>query len=319
MSSRLWLMNADFEAELASATYRRRPTIDRRNRRLAPTLLWLARAGDALSLEAPWTDAERAAADERGVALQLPGSDAGGQSLEPWGWTPSVVGAGRSIGASLAHPPLDVVALVNGKPFSHALERELGIVTPGAALASTVHELDAMAARACPGSDDKWVVKAPFGFAARERVLGRGPRLDPPSSLWASRRLARGDGPLLFEPWLDVRSEYGVQLDVAPSGEVSLRGISRMTTNGAGATTGFTLGAPCDAGIVRELETVARTVGRRLAAEGYWGPAGVDALEHANGLRPLLEINARHTMGRVALEVERGDGRASRRSWSPTA
>lgn len=31
----------------------------------------------------------------------------------------------------------------------------------------------------------------------------------------------------------------------------------------------------------------------------------MDALEHAGGLHPLLEINARHTMGFVALAVER--------------
>jgi hypothetical protein len=31
----------------------------------------------------------------------------------------------------------------------------------------------------------------------------------------------------------------------------------------------------------------------------------VDALEHTGGLHPLLEINARYTMGFVALAVER--------------
>ena len=43
----------------------------------------------------------------------------------------------------------------------------------------------------------------------------------------------------------------------------------------------------------------------RLRAEGYRGPAGFDALEHAGGLHPLLEVNARYTLGFVALAVER--------------
>ena len=50
---------------------------------------------------------------------------------------------------------------------------------------------------------------------------------------------------------------------------------------------------------------MATWVGERLWREGYFGPAGIDALEHAGGLHPLLEVNARFTMGFVALAVER--------------
>ena len=35
------------------------------------------------------------------------------------------------------------------------------------------------------------------------------------------------------------------------------------------------------------------------------GPVGVDALEHEGGLHPLLEVNARYTMGFVAVAVEK--------------
>ena len=46
-----------------------------------------------------------------------------------------------------------------------------------------------------------------------------------------------------------------------------------------------------------------------LGARGYSGPVGIDALEHAPrpgaapGLRPLVEVNARHTLGRVSLAL----------------
>jgi hypothetical protein len=306
MTPKLWYMNADFEAELAAPVgYRRLPTVARRNHRLAGALLWLAREGDALLLDEPWSDALRAEAACRGVEL-VAEADGGAQShrlFTPWGWAPSAVEAGRRAGTVVRPVALDVVRRVNSKLFSHALERELGVAVEGASLARSLADLDAAAARACPAPGDKWVVKGPFGFAARERVLGRGPRIDPPSALWAERRLARGET-LLFEPWLDVAREYGVQLSIEPE-RVELLGITRMLTNGAGATTGYVLGDRIEPVRASELERVARAVGERLAEEGYRGPANVDALEHAGGLRPLLEINARHTMGLVALAAER--------------
>jgi hypothetical protein len=317
VTARLWYMNADFEAELAEppGAYRRKPTIARRNRRLAPALLWLAAEGDGLLVDEPWPDGLRDEAARRGVALVAPDAP-GAQShrrFTPWGWTPSAVEAGELAGAEVVPVPHETVVRVNSKVFSHGLERELGVAVEGAALATSLDMLDAAAARACPGASDKWVVKAPFGFAARERVLGRGPRMDPPSAVWAARRFERGET-LLFEPWLDVSREYGVQLRVGE--RVEVLGVTRMLTNGAGATTGYVLGDRVAASHAVELERVAREVGRRLAAEGYWGPANVDALEHAGGLRPLLEINARHTMGLVALAVERALSPREPEVWS---
>ncbi len=309
-------MNADFEAELAAppGTYRRIPTISRRNRRLAPALLWLAREGDALLVDEPWSDEERRDAERRGVALVSDGG--GGRVLSPWGWTPSAIAEGERLGAVVEPVAIETVARVNSKVFSHALERDLGVAVASAALAATIEQLEAAVARACPGAEDKWVVKAPLGFAARERVLGRGPRLDPPSAVWAARRFALGET-LLVEPWLDVVREYGVQVWVAPDGTVDILGISRMLTNGAGATVGYVLMDPPPDRRAEELREIAREVGRRLCDAGYTGPAGVDALEHTGGLRPLLEINARYTMGHVALAAERQLALDGPTEWRP--
>ena len=125
-----------------------------------------------------------------------------------------------------------------------------------------------------------------------------------PQARWSQRRFDRGET-LIFQPWLEVEREYGVVMEISSSGASSIQGISDLQTNGAGTGTGYLLGRPLDAGRRRELESMARTVAARLYAEGYTGPAGVDALEHTRGLHPLLEINARYTMGFVALAVER--------------
>jgi hypothetical protein len=314
-------MNADFEAELAhraahpSAPYRRTGFLEALNRRLAPRLLWLAREGDALLLEAPPDDGLREEARRRGVRLMMAGeAAASGMSFEPWGWTESAVEMAERAGASVSAPPLEVVARVNSKLWSHALELKLGVAMPGAAVAQTLAELGRAIGRACPRPGDKWVVKSPYGFAARDRVLGRGPRLGEPAAKWARRRFSRGES-LIFQPWLEVVREYGAVMEISRAGAVSLLGFSDVLANGAGTATGYLLGRPPAPHRARELEHFARVVGAALFGAGYFGPAGVDALEHSGGLHPLLEVNARRTMGFVALAVERAARPADPTFW----
>ena len=301
-------MNADFEVELAHAAgrYRRTHSFEALNRKLSAHLLRLARPGDALLVAEPWPSSLVEDANRRGVEVVSP-SNVGSQSgrvFTPWGWTPTAVEAGERAGAVVRPVPFEVVRRVNSKLWSHALEVELGLALEGAATASTFDALSEAAARACPGREDKWVIKSPFGFAARERVLGRGPRVEGAQATWAIRRLARGET-LIFQPWLDVVREYGVCVEVARNGSHRVLGFSDLKTNGAGTGLGYVLGRPPTPERAAELERTAALVCARLHAEGYCGPAGLDAIEHARGLHPLLEVNARHTMGFVALAVER--------------
>jgi hypothetical protein len=305
-------MNADFEAELAHraaqallAPYRRTGFLETLNRRLAPRLLWLARAGDALLVEAPPDEDFRAEARRRGVQLVAVGERAtAGMRFEPWGWTEKAVEMAERANARICAPPLAVVARVNSKLWSHALEVELDVALPGAAIARSFEELEDAVARGCPRPGDKWVVKSPYGFAARDRVLGRGPRLEEPAAKWARRRLLRGES-LIFQPWLEVVREYGVVMEISRAGAVNIQGFSDVCANGAGTATGYLLGRPPAPHRARQLEEFAQVVGAALFGAGYFGPAGIDALEHAGGLHPLLEINARRTMGFIALAAER--------------
>lgn len=312
-------MNADFEAELAApaGAYRRPQSFDVLNRRLAEHLLWLARPGDALLLREPWSEHLQTEAGRRDVELISPDRPGGrGASIfTPWGWSPSAVAAGEQAGAVVSAIPLATVARVNSKLWSHALEVELGTAQTGAALAATFEELREAVARACPQPDDKWVVKSPYGFAARDRVLGRGPSLGEPQARWALRRMARGET-LIFQRWLEVVREYGVVLEISPGGAFEVQGISDQQTNGAGASTGYLLGRRPAPRREAELLRIASLVSGRLFAEGYFGPVGIDALEHSGGLHPLLEINARYTMGFVAVAVERSLKPAAPVFWS---
>jgi hypothetical protein len=308
MVAKLWYMNADFEIELGAmpGVYRYKKSIAEMNRKLAPNLLWLATPGDALLLEQPWPAELCAQACARGVELVDPAKpqDQSARIFTPWGWTPSAAAAGMRSGAIVMPIPYEIVTRINSKLFSHAIEQELGIVLPGTSVANGFTELADAVARACPTPDTKWVIKSPLGFAARDRVLGRGPKLVGPPAIWSERRFAHGEQ-LIFQPWLQVKREYGVVMEIQTNGKVTITGVSDMQTNGAGTSIGYLLGREIAPYRREELESVANLVGERLYREGYHGPAGVDALEHTGGLHPLLEINARYTMGFVAVAVER--------------
>ncbi|MCA1555953.1 MAG: hypothetical protein LC747_04605 [Acidobacteria bacterium] len=312
-------MNADFETELSAvgSIYRRPHFFAALNRRLAPHLLWLTLPGDSLLLDEPWPESLTKESERRGVELILRSSakKQAGKIFTPWGWTPGVVALGESVGAHVSTLSLETIRRVNSKLWSHALEQELGLGMKGAFAASLFAELQEAVAHACPLDGDKWVIKSPFGFAARERVLGRGPRLEGAQATWAERQFAKGDT-LIFQPWLERVREYGVTLEIKPDGEINLLGISDLQTNGAGTGTGYLLGRKIDTQRRRELELMAEVVGARLFQEGYTGPAGVDALEHTRGLHPLLEINARYTMGFVALALERALNPQTPTFWS---
>ncbi|MFQ3591277.1 MAG: hypothetical protein SNJ67_13400 [Chloracidobacterium sp.] len=313
---RLWHINVDFEAELAAFVQGRRyvPTgaFAARNQMVAYNVLrYLARAGDALLVPSAWLAPLAAEATRAGVVLvplENPGNRSG-YEFTPWGWTPQALRVGERTGARLSPPALEVVARVNSKVYSHRLEAELGVADTRARLVTTDTELAAQVARACPQAQDKWVVKHPYGVAARERILGRGPSLSPAAAAWCRRRFADGDT-LLFEPWHPATREYGLCGFIHADGSVALLGVSRPVANGAGTLVGYELTSepPPSA-----LWTVGRQVGSRLAADGYRGPWGSDALEHAHGWRLLLEINARWTVGFLALAALARSPEVSRR------
>lgn len=287
--------------------YRRSQAYDLLNRRLAPHLLWLAERGDGLLMPEPWSESLKAEATRRGVELVSAehSREQVARIFTPWGWTQSALAVGAKSEAQILNSiPFDIIARVNSKLWSHQLEKELGCLLPGAAIASTFAELEAAVALCCLRPSDKWVIKSPFGFAARERVLGRGPTLDQPQAVWSQRRFAANET-LIFQPWLEVVREYGVVLEIAPDGTFEMLGISDLQTNGAGTGKGYMLGRPPASHRLTELESFARKVCERLFEEGYYGPVGMDALEHREGFHPILEINARYTMGFVALAVER--------------
>lgn len=203
------------------------------------------------------------------------------------------------------------------REWSFELERQLGVALPGAARITRIEEIADVVRRSASqfgesASEHAWVIKANFGMAARERVLGRGPTLSITNERWLQRRLP-SDGAVFFEPWLRRRAEIGIQwtLPKIGHGQPELQGITPLLTDKQGGYRGseFSL----DVTVPTEWQCavdVTQQAALRLQQLGYFGPLGIDAAiyEDSSGralARPLQDINARYTMGRLALGFRR--------------
>lgn len=205
----------------------------------------------------------------------------------------------RSIAGPLARgwPPADVVRDANDKRVSHRLEVDLGVVIEGARIVQTLDDV-----RRAARSTRRWLVKHPFGVSGRERVEGEG-ALQPRAQRAVEKLFGSADS-LVFEPHVVVEREWSMHYDVGEDATVHRRGVTRLMTDRHGVFRGNI--APV-ADLPDSFLAVGDTVARRLARQGYAGPIGIDCFRGTFNdreiERPLMEINARMSFGRLALEL----------------
>jgi hypothetical protein len=191
------------------------------------------------------------------------------------------------------------------------------------------------------------VVKCDLGLAGNSMLRLWEPEVLPAQERWMEAQFGAGRR-LVVEPWLERVADFSVQFDMGKEGlklvgyaglENDLRGQFRsnwaeprferrppaavLRALGSG---GEEAGLPRDLG--GRLHGLYRDLGEmlepRLRAVGHEGPLGVDAFVYRGGdgvarLKPVVEINPRHTMGRVMLELMRvvAPGRVGRfRLWT---
>ncbi|MDA1017769.1 MAG: hypothetical protein O3A00_25345 [Planctomycetota bacterium] len=230
----------------------------------------------------------------------------------PWGWDSQVAQLVADF-VSGDRPALDVVERVNSRRFSFGLECDLSTGLPWATQVDSIEDL-AKAVRSIAREGCRWVAKAEFSMSARERIIGVGPQLSENESNWARRRLQHG-GVLFVEPWVQILHEWGLQFEIPRLGSPAFLGLTRLLTDEAGRYCGSVVA--CDSGNDRQyhasLVEVAQQVADRIQRLGYFGPLGIDAVVYHDPsgrnaepqLRPIQDINARYTMGRLCLGLRR--------------
>ncbi len=288
----LTLANLDFEEELASpGPYRASKAMTSVMERWRYLLRLLPGARFAECLES----AEYVGGSEPDCVTA-----ASCQRLLLWGVTPSTLALARKLGQEASFPPLESVRRTNDKRFSHHLEIELGLVLPYSCQVTSLSDLRSAVAH-CPHD---WVLKHPLGFSGRERALGKRGQLADSALGWAKRRLAAGWS-LIFEPWVEDKVEISLHLEISRAGQIEVLGHTVLRTDLSGVYRGNAV-LP-GRGLAHEIWDTGQRIVERVAQEGYWGPVGIDAMTGRLGdtevIRPLTEINARFSFGRMTLAI----------------
>lgn len=306
---RVFLGNFDFEHELAAGdAYRPTATVRRLNASLATAWLSLTDPEDAILVDRRPDAADLQAMGDLGFGSRFV-SDPGELSttdrweLTPWGWTDSAVDLAAKHRWRHRCPNLATIRLLNSRSYRWRLEREWDIRLPDS---NEIHSLDDLQAAVARSPHAEWVLKANFGMAARERVRWRGAGIPEHVLPWVRRRLQ--DEPLLIlEPWVERIDEAGIQIDIPESGTPVLMGVTPLLTDASGGYLGSRIdGSDENSSRWTCAIAVALRAAHRLQQEGYFGPLGIDAMHYRDGegrerLRPLQDLNARYTMGRLAL------------------
>lgn len=261
----------------------------------------------------------------------------GVSGVRPWGWSPETLvrfaplleGEGwPQVGAhrlrELHSKQLGVELMAAFAEEHRSLADVLGVGALGGTFC-TDEDAARAHAEALLSRHPRVVLKAPFGTSGRAmiRVSDWAARSESERG-WVERTL-RDQGGLVVEPWLDRVCDFSLQLHVGESGAKTRPRLTRPLVDRRGQYRGHVLGRPLaqleqdvvrtiqgDGGrspsMLKALDSAGRFVASRLSELGFRGPCGIDALVYREGdglcLKPIVEINARTTMGSVALALE---------------
>ena len=169
---------------------------------------------------------------------------------------------------------------------------------------------------------DDVVVKADFGAAGQNQVhLFKDTKMTS-AKLERVKTLLEIHDTVVVEPWLKKVCDVSAQVEIEGSEKIRVLGWTRFSTDSRGRYQGSYPSQPMN-GLGIELRRFIygqgkdqhwlKSLFRELSIflsrkmESYKGPAGIDALIYTSpeGLRlkPLVELNPRFTMGRVALHL----------------
>ncbi|GAB3892771.1 ATP-grasp domain-containing protein [Kibdelosporangium lantanae] len=212
-------------------------------------------------------------------------------------------------GLRLAVPPAALCKSVNSKVYSRQVADDIGLRQPAGFGCSTLAELrEALDWARGPLAEGRAVViKEAFGVSGKGiAVLRDERRLDRMYRMIARQVEKTGAERIAFvvEDWVDKAADLNYQFTVGRDGSVRFDFVKEALTEG-GVHKGHRMPARLPSAAVDELIASAEQIGKRLAADGYFGVAGVDALvDTAGGIYPVIEINARNNMSTYQVQLQ---------------
>ncbi|MBG9791847.1 hypothetical protein ABD76_04745 [Paenibacillus dendritiformis] len=229
---------------------------------------------------------------------------------------PSAAALARRYGDAARVPAADIAGRVNSKAYSHRLAARLGWNPPGH-LAEDADEAMRIGTELLREAG-KLVLKDPYGVSGSGNLAAdSAPLLKRLIGYIRDQQRAGKRVQLLLEPWLEKEIDFSCHLQIAADGAVSLLGVQQMVNRGhnyggshaAEPELADRLNA---SGYFAAMEQLAGC----LYEEGYFGPVCVDSMLLADGrVHPVVEINARHSMGLLNYSLDTHWERYGQRSF----
>ncbi len=198
-------------------------------------------------------------------------------------------------------PPWDVIKEINSKAFSFINTPQL----PGAALLHDRKELEAW----FHSTSGERVLKTCYGTSGWGHYHLRN--LDDPTLEAFAKRSWTHGLPLIAEPWVKRQLDFSTQWLLEKNKEKRFLGFTLCENDERGHYRGTVVGDPeLLMGVhfrhFRKHLDEAEKLLALFAKKGYFGHVGFDAMIYEESrLQPVVEINARKTMGWVALEMQK--------------
>ncbi|RFU41907.1 ATP-grasp domain-containing protein [Actinomadura logoneensis] len=249
------------------------------------------------------------ALDDPGLCAELGELGARGAVLSPHGVSELEEQLAGAAGLPLAAPSAAVCKAVNSKIYSRRLADALGVRQARGWTCDDVAEMEEAfgAARTLLAAGRRVVVKDAFGVSGKGiELVEAEPRLDRLLRM-ISRNVRRAGGDRLgvvVEEWVDKRADLNYQFTVGRGGSVHFDFVKEALTE-SGVHKGHRIPARLAEHQVAELKDVSHRLGEKLAADGYYGVVGVDAMvDPDGGLYPVVEINARNNMSTYQAAIQ---------------
>jgi len=218
------------------------------------------------------------------------------KAVESWGYSRSIAAWAKKHGIAYEMPPWEVVKQVNSKEFSFSESPKLA----GAAL---LHNFDEVRAWWSSVKGPK-VLKSCYGLSGRGHLFDESRMQQFTNAEFAKNR------PVIGEPWVQRDFDFSTQWYIHPSQEVEYLGPTVCVSDAKGQYRENRVGDAAQLfgkhlPLLEEHRVCALTLLKKIAALGFFGNAGVDAMIYEEGkLHPIVEVNARKTMGWVALRMQ---------------
>ncbi|BDS08665.1 hypothetical protein NT6N_37050 [Oceaniferula spumae] len=252
--------------------------------------------------------------------------------VRPWAWSPDAAKLLRPLTNRVSsnvpwqcREPLPAICFSKeiGNRLEELLEQD-GLAERGGVFCRNLETATAEIAIRLREGDV--LLKAAHACAGRghRKVLQNEPQSE--HLLWIEKIL-KNHGGLVVEPWLDRVLDFSSLYEIGAAGEVKWIGMTCMENDAHGRFLGTVVNAKWGSDLDSELreflfrECKANAFYRQQIpvvlqklfteiAPDYTGPVGVDAMvfrkpDGTIGLRHVVELNVRMTMGRVALELFR--------------